>query len=140
MSYSSDRSPHDIDMANRHKVNNIAFTSFSSPPLARCTICLEQWRLDVKDSPTGKVGICNRGCGATFNLTKINEEEYGGTKYATGQKYTNKFGSASGSQKSFAISQKKRGKRDSSPAKYDSVNSQLSEEDREDIHAAGGQI
>jgi len=62
------------------------------PPEARCEFCLERWRLEIRESPNGKIGVCIRGCGNTFQLKRadLKGEILDYIKYQP--KYTTKFG------------------------------------------------
>ena len=49
-------SSHEQYKRNRYKINNLVFFGTeSSRDFPRCTTCLEQWRLDIKDDGKGKV-------------------------------------------------------------------------------------
>jgi hypothetical protein len=102
---------------NRVRISNIAFTgsSSNSRDFPRCTICLEQWRLHIENSPDGKkIGVCKRGCGNTFNLEEARNEETGGKRYVA------KYPAVT---KSFILSKDKKKRKPS----------ELSEEDKSDL-------
>ena len=101
-------SPYEDMKRNRHKINNmtLGFTN-TSPSAPKCSICLEQWKLQVSTNSDGhKIGTCIRGCGTVFQL-----DEQGDS--ANASKYTTKFGTANNQKySSFIISQPRRKSKD----------------------------
>jgi hypothetical protein len=119
---------------NRTKVRNLVFGRESSRDFPRCITCIEKWRLEIVNSEDGtkKMGKCIRGCGQLFELETMRNDETGGNMLTP--KYTSKYGST-GKSHSFIVN---KGGKKKKGLPYDSVNSQLSEEDRDDIRKSTG--
>jgi hypothetical protein len=126
-------SPYENIKNDRVKVNNLVFGGEPKRDFPRCPICIEQWRLELFTSDSGKrMAKCIRGCGQLFDLETMQNQEDGGTMLVP-SKYTSRYGSTQ-KHSSFIISQghKKKSKQTGS------INDQLSEADREDIQTSTG--
>lgn len=120
-------SPYQQYKHQRAKVYNLVFGRESNLDFPRCSVCLKQWRLHIEKSPDGKskVGICKQGCGKRHQLDQQKEQAKLKLSHYEGQSTT------------IVISQKRKGR---NKPKFDSVNNDLTEEDKEDIRGAGGAI
>ena len=120
-------SSHEQYRRDRYKIKNLVFFGTeSSRDFPRCTTCLEQWRLDIKDDGKGnKVAVCVRGCGRTYPLQQEQKQSKLNLKHGETQNAP------------ILISQKSKKK---DKPKFDSVNNELDDDSKKELRDMGYRI